>query len=206
MDWDKYLDMPNRNWWPGEEAYRFRGLLNGGSRVLDVGCGTGANVWYLECEDCDCVGLDITHRGLLEARTYLEGKRRCLDVPLVQGSGIDLPFQDASFDGVLDIVVSQHFSLDDRVRAYKEAYRVLKPGGWHYLKTWASGDANGRYAGHFPELTYVSTRSLVHMLEQAGFMVGTGYMSRSPNAYAHHWLDDAAMWHIAESRKPWGAA
>ena len=93
-----------------------------GARVLDLGCGVGATVEYLQTEHrFDAVGLDLS------ALLLKEGKR---DVPgsnLVRGNICRLPFSDGRFDGVWSECV---FSLlDDPVRALEECKRVLKKGG-----------------------------------------------------------------------------
>src|SRR2546421_7004211 len=88
-------------------------------RILDVGCGTGANLQMLS-QFGDAEGVDVStdalefcrSRGLVEVR---------------QGAAEHLPFADASFDLVTGLDVVEH--LDDDVAGLSEMRRVLRPDG-----------------------------------------------------------------------------
>ena len=90
-------------------------------RVLDVGCGTGANLLVLsEHFRCIPAGVDSSDGMLAEAR------RKLPSADLRRGVAEQLPFEDASFDAVwMSLVVH----LLDRVRAFSEARRALVDGG-----------------------------------------------------------------------------
>jgi len=87
-------------------------------RVLDVGCGTGANLLLFNGQT---VGLDISSKALAFA------KRRKKDLLLVQGSAEALPFEEGTFDLVLALDLLEH--LPDDVKGLREMYRVLRKGG-----------------------------------------------------------------------------
>ena len=57
-----------------------------------------------------------------------------LDSPLadVKADVMDLPFDGTSFDVVFCNHVMEH--VDDDIKAMKEIYRVLKPGGWAFMQ------------------------------------------------------------------------
>jgi len=96
--------------------------LPAGSRILDVGCGTGVTVEYIlhECA-MQAVGLDLS--PMLVAR----GKRRDASLTVILGDAGAIPFCDASFDGVLlECTLSL---MRDRERVLNECRRVLKPLG-----------------------------------------------------------------------------
>ena len=65
----------------------------------------------------------------------------------VQGSALDLPFPDATFDVVLNVEASNDYG--DRPRFFREAARVLKPDG---LLLYADTMKQGRRAGMEQEL------------------------------------------------------
>ena len=92
-----------------------------GKRVLDVGCGTGANLSVLTQHfGCTPAGVDSSEGMLAEARQKLP------DADLRLGVAEQLPFDDASFDAAwMSLVVH----LLDRPRAFAEARRVLVEGG-----------------------------------------------------------------------------
>jgi ubiquinone/menaquinone biosynthesis C-methylase UbiE len=92
-----------------------------GKRVLDVGCGTGANLLvFARHFGCVPAGVDSSEGMLAESR------RKLPDADLRRGVAEQLPFDDASFDATwMSLVVH----LLDRPRAFAEARRVLVDGG-----------------------------------------------------------------------------
>jgi SAM-dependent methyltransferase len=94
-----------------------------GSRILDVGCGTGRWVRrYLELGH-RATGIDATPGMLRLAR------QQGTAAPLLAGEAFRLPFSDAVFDCVSDVTVVQHIPEAFQPTALAEMVRVLKPGG-----------------------------------------------------------------------------
>jgi SAM-dependent methyltransferase len=97
------------------------GALNGtrgNARILDVGCGTGANLEMLR-EFGDAEGIDVSDEALDFCRARgLSNVRK--------GDAERLPHSDATFDLVTALDVVEH--LDDHA-GLREIWRVLKPGG-----------------------------------------------------------------------------
>lgn len=98
-----------------------------GSRVLDVGCGTGRWVRRLEERGLSVVGIDQSSEMLSLAR-----KRGTLSL-MVSGEAQNLPFRDESFECVSAVTVIQHIPPQEQVRALSEMVRVLRPGGYLFL-------------------------------------------------------------------------
>lgn len=92
-----------------------------GTRLLDVGCGTGRALALARSRGAQAVGLDATV-GLLDVAA-----RRVPGVRLVPGELDALPFDGACFDAVTGINAFQ-FAADPQV-ALQEAARVLTVGG-----------------------------------------------------------------------------
>ncbi len=97
-------------------------------RVLEVGCGTGANLWMMAKEGLQVVGLDSSATALDLAKQHLAEKWGVV-AELKQGSFTALPYQDNSFDAVVDVVSLQHLSMSGTKQAFAEIARVLKGGG-----------------------------------------------------------------------------
>jgi ubiquinone/menaquinone biosynthesis C-methylase UbiE len=139
-----------------------------GTRVLDVGCGTGTNLLVLaERFGCRPAGVDSSKGMLAEARLKLPS------ADLRHGVAERLPFDDASFDAVwMSLVVH----LLDRPRAFSEARRVLVEGGRLIVVT-PDADSFPRawMAPLFPSYVAVeqarfpSGAALEHELMAAGF-------------------------------------
>jgi SAM-dependent methyltransferase len=89
------------------------------ARILDVGCGTGANLEMLS-EFGVAEGVDVSP----EALSFCT-ERGLENVKL--GAAEALPYDDSSFDLVTGLDVVEH--LDDDLAGLKEMRRVLRPGG-----------------------------------------------------------------------------
>lgn len=92
------------------------------SRVLEVGCGTGNYIAALQAEvGCPCWGIDPSAEMLAQARA------RSPVVHFAQRRAEQLDFDPDSFDLFFSVDVIHH--LTDHKAYYREAYRVLAPGG-----------------------------------------------------------------------------
>ena len=87
--------------------------------ILDVGCGTGANLEMLS-EFGVAEGVDVS----TEALSFCQA-RGLQNVKL--GAAEALPYEDDSFDLVTGLDVVEH--LDDDLAGLKEMRRILRPGG-----------------------------------------------------------------------------
>lgn len=120
----------DRHWWYAglrgmlRQEIRRSGLAAGG-RLLDIGCGTGANMALLG-KEFRVTGTDFA------AEAIAESAKRGLS-RLARASCAALPFCDASFDAAIMMDVLYHRGVPDKVGALREARRVLKPGGLLYL-------------------------------------------------------------------------
>ena len=99
-----------------------------GQRILDVGCGLGGTVASLNdrLSGVHLTGLNIDARQLERARREViarPGNR----IDFTEGDACEMPFPDASFDVILAVECIFHF--ESRERFFREARRVLKPGG-----------------------------------------------------------------------------
>lgn len=97
-----------------------------GRTVLDAGCGHGRYLRAFADLGAEVVGLDIG-RGPEEAGVPLDDPR----IAVVQGSVLQAPFRDASFDLVFSDGVIHH--TPDAHAAYLELARLVKPGGALYI-------------------------------------------------------------------------
>jgi ubiquinone/menaquinone biosynthesis C-methylase UbiE len=95
-------------------------------RTLDIGSGTGANV-YLYPPQVDELVLAEPDRHMQKVlrRKLCEGESGSTE--LVQASAQELPFEDASFDCVSCTMVL--CTVPDPAQALIELARVIKPGG-----------------------------------------------------------------------------
>jgi ubiquinone/menaquinone biosynthesis C-methylase UbiE len=98
------------------------------TRILEVGCGTGANACYLAKKyGCSVVGVDISEHMVRYALKRAAELGLTDHVAFMVGDAYSLEFSNEDFDAVLTVFVSQFL---DPARAFPEFYRVLKDGGY----------------------------------------------------------------------------
>ncbi|MEV5549343.1 class I SAM-dependent methyltransferase [Streptomyces sp. NPDC052309] len=91
-----------------------------GSRLADVGAGTGIATALLHARGADVIAVEPG------AGMAAQFRRTLPDVPIVRGSGDALPLATASVDF---LTYAQAWHWTDPARAIPEALRVLRPGG-----------------------------------------------------------------------------
>lgn len=99
-----------------------------GWKVLDIGSGLGGPARVLASEfGCDVTGIDITGEFVRSARVLTERCGLSAQVRFHEGDALAMPFADSTFD----CAWTQHvvMNIEDRLSLYREAFRVLKPGG-----------------------------------------------------------------------------
>jgi ubiquinone/menaquinone biosynthesis C-methylase UbiE len=96
------------------------------SRVLEEGCGTGNYITQIaQVTGCVCYGLDPSARMLQQATS----RPTAMPVPVsyIRACAEAMGLPDAFFDLVFSVDVIHHVA--DRRACFREARRVLKPGG-----------------------------------------------------------------------------
>ncbi|MGB3903638.1 MAG: methyltransferase domain-containing protein [Anaerolineae bacterium] len=142
-----------------------------GSRVLEVGCGTGNYVIAVEASvGCPCWGIDPSPQMLDKAR------ERSGTVKFQPGSAQRLDSPPDSFDLVFSVDVIHH--LSDRLGFLREAYRVLKAGGEVCTVTDSEWIVRHRQplAVYFPETVEVDLNRYPRMAELRGLMEEVGFV------------------------------
>ena len=108
-----------------EYCYHLLGDVTG-RRVVDFGCGSGANTALLAGRGAHVWAIDISEDLVRLGRRRLKISGREDGATFIVSSAHDLPFPDESVDVVFGIAILHHLDLDLVAR---EVRRVLKPGG-----------------------------------------------------------------------------
>jgi ubiquinone/menaquinone biosynthesis C-methylase UbiE len=133
--WLTPLYDPLLKWGMREETFKHRLVLQAhiepDMNVLDLGCGTGTLTIMLKRLNPKSVvtGLDGDAQVLDIARQ----KSPSTNIQWDEGLASSLPYSNSVFDRVVTSLVIHHLSTDDKRRAFKEMYRVLKPRGELYM-------------------------------------------------------------------------
>lgn len=106
----------------------FLNSITSNSIGLEVGCGNGKNMMFRS--DIKIEGIDICDKFVDMC------KKKNLNV--VQGDMTNLPYKDEQFDFVFSIAVLHHLdTLEKRIQAIKEMFRVCKKDGNIFVLVWA---------------------------------------------------------------------
>lgn len=145
--WDEKFR--SRAWgrYPPEDLVRFMGRNfkhadRANIRVLEVGCGPGANIWFLHREGFAVSGIDVSPAAIDIAGHRLQTENKDAKSPasdLRVGNFETLPWPDNHFDVVVDIFALYANTTARITSALSEIARVLKPGGLFYTKLWGTG-------------------------------------------------------------------
>ena len=141
------------------------------ARVLDCGCGGGANIKRLlkKCPEGIVKGIDYSPVSVEKSKKVNEAaiaEGRCA---VLQGSVADMPFADGWFD-VVTAFETVYF-WRDLSQCFREVYRVLKPGGTFLICNESSGDTDKdeKWTRIIGGMTIYKDAELKLYLEQAGF-------------------------------------
>lgn len=146
-----------------------------GGKVLDIGCGIGKYLHYLEDLGWDVYGVDISSRAV-------EGARKSGLENVFQGELQEVRFESSFFDVVDLHHVFEH--IPNPNETLKEINRILKPGGEVVitLPNFSSLAAKifGKHWGGIDlpiHLFYFNRRSLDYVLKKNGFEIKKVYYS-----------------------------
>ena len=133
------------------------------ARLLDCGCGTGANVELLDTFG-RAYGFDLTETGLRIGRDA--GRTR-----LARATVTAAPFPTASFDVVTSFDVLYALDDGDEQAAIAEMFRLLKPGGCAIVNVAAMHLLRGDHSVLSREVRRYSRGELRTRIERAGFVI-----------------------------------
>ena len=141
------------------------------AKVLDCGCGSGANIKRLlkKCPEGIVKGIDYSPVSVEKTRklnriAIQEG--RCA---VLQGSAADMVFEDSYFDAAT--AFETVYFWPDLPRCFREVWRTLKPGGTILICNESNGDTDKdeRWTQIIGGMTIYKDIELKACLEQAGF-------------------------------------
>jgi SAM-dependent methyltransferase len=149
--WEKIFQ--ERDWgkYPPEHVIRFVARNFSGTvarsevRLLEIGCGPGANLWFMAREGFSVSGIDGSSTAIQRCRERLAAEGLSADLQV--GDFARLPWPDHSFDAVVENVSLGANPWTAIQRALQEVLRVLKPGApflssFFTERTWGYGQGN----------------------------------------------------------------
>lgn len=130
-DWSQIHEQRAWGRYPSEEVVRFvcRNYKEKRheTRLLDLGCGAGANTWFLAREGFNTLAFDGAFAAVAKTRDLCT--ESSVKASVFQADAGILPIKSNSIDGVIDSATITSNSRNGVKTILNEVYRVLKPGG-----------------------------------------------------------------------------
>lgn len=98
-------------------------------RILDMGCGTGLELEYIfnKAPNALITGIDMSAQmlELLQQKYAVYAAQ----LRLVQGSYVDIPFQENHYDYAVSVMTMHHLLEEAKLELYQKIWATLKDGG-----------------------------------------------------------------------------
>ena len=149
MSWDPVWErvFQEQEWgrYPPEELIRFvaRNYYSAPNRqlvrILELGCGPAANIWYLAREGFDAFGIDGSETAIAQAERRMSDEGLAANLQIADMVSIDSLFPAGHFDAVIDIASVQHNNLKAVTAILGQSLDLLKPEGRIFSMMVSSG-------------------------------------------------------------------
>lgn len=124
----------NHEWgkYPSEEIIRFvaRNYYNkerGNIKLLDIGCGTGSNTWYIAREKFQAYGFDGSETAIRKAKNRMADEGVKVNLQVADAGA--MPYEEEYFDGIIDSAMICANTVDGISNILSGCYKILKIGG-----------------------------------------------------------------------------
>ena len=142
MNWDPIWEQiyQARDWgkYPPEDLIRFiaRNFFYVKDRkqvkILEIGSGMGANLWFFAREGFDAYGIDASETAIKKARNYLQNDNLSADMKVGDIIRLTDYYPESTFDAVVDIWCLYANRMSHVKCIVEQIWKVLKPGGKIY--------------------------------------------------------------------------
>ena len=202
--WEQIFQESEWGKYPAESLIRFIAnnfyhKRNRGIKILEVGCGPGANIWYLAREGFEVYGIDGSLTAIAKAKDRVADEG--FNAQLKVGDIMTLPYDDCFFDAVIDVECLYCNDRKDTKAILGEISRCLKDDGLFYSRTLADDMYVGKTQTKVSHLEYkeisdgpIAGKGLARLMDKAEIssLYGTFFIIRSIDKLEYT-LDNGSM-------------
>ncbi len=148
--------------------------MGSGTRVLDLGCGTGLELeeYFRLNPDADVTGIDLSEAMLNALKEKLPDRK----ISLIQGSYFDFPLGEKEYDAAVSVESLHHFPAEQKEALYRKLYAALKDDGCFVLTD---------YFAESEELEKAYFQNLKRLKEEQGLSEGEFFHYDTPLTVEH---------------------
>jgi len=145
-----------------------------GTRILDLGCGTGLELeeYFRLNPDADVTGIDLSEAMLKALKEKLPYRK----INLILGSYFDVPFGEKIYDAAVSVESLHHFPAMQKEALYRKLYAALKDSAFFVLTD---------YFAESEELEKEYFQNLKHLKEEQGLSEDEFYHYDTPLTVDH---------------------
>ncbi len=105
-----------------------------GLKILDLGCGNGADTIYFARKGCSVTAMDFSIESMRRLKAKLKDKNVHTARTIRRDISKKLPFPSGSFDAVYAHLSLHYFDDQTTMRVFREIVRILKKNGMLFVK------------------------------------------------------------------------
>ena len=134
----------NKNWgeYPAEDLIRFdKRFLKKNTKnkeLLEIGCGTGGNLWYFAKKGYSITGIDISKVALKKANIKIKKEVKNWKGDLIHADITKYNFNDKKFDVIIDNEFSCCLDFDETIKLYSTLFSILKKNGKIFVRAFSN--------------------------------------------------------------------